>query len=247
MDVATRRVRVPQMAHGLWWIARWSPDGRMLACAGQVLEGDSLRWVLALAGPSEGSPRIDPLPAAILHVQSLAWSPDGRSIALYTMPGRPGPREIYVLDVAGRTVELVHSAVTGPGCEQIAYVLRTGKPCFLEVSREQDGHAVGLKELGAGSDGHRELARIEIPAGSSLGTVRLSPDGEGLAGGVSLADGKSEFILWSHAGRTGSIPVAVRRYGTDVVAWSHSAHEIAVTYPEEDGSRIAVYRLVLGD
>ena len=102
------RTAVPD-DHDPWGEIAWSPDDRRIA----GVKGNGAGGDVLLVAPSDGSAPAHPLPeAATKNVTSMAWSPDGTSIAVVTIPcapdapGAPCPSNLEILDATtGRRID----------------------------------------------------------------------------------------------------------------------------------------------
>ncbi|HDT14160.1 MAG TPA: tetratricopeptide repeat protein, partial [Candidatus Aminicenantes bacterium] len=83
-------------------ISTWSADGKKIAHAWYLHEADLARSELRIVGIDGGKPRVLPLGDGIREIGSLAWSPDGESIAASVYP-RTGPTKIILISPNGGT------------------------------------------------------------------------------------------------------------------------------------------------
>ncbi|MEU0176297.1 hypothetical protein ABZ178_23530 [Streptomyces massasporeus] len=218
VDLSSRFIETPSSsAHDL----KFSPSGSLLAVASpqgvQVLETETWQQVTPLFGTSLGD-EFD------RWAERVAFSPDGRRLALTTMVWT---RNIQLWDVQNRV--LVGKPWNG----------QTGAVRTVAFSHDSRRIAVGSRELGisvwdVSSDEPVEVAR---PAdGEHPGEVRFSPDGRFLAmcgpRGVTLwgtqtwepellSTDETRHITFSTDGR---FLAGATREG--VVLWSCEAYEV---------------------
>jgi WD40 repeat protein len=184
--------------------AALSPDGRTLAVSGLP---DTFRpgmtypvFLITLADE-----RIDKVLAEQNPVQSLAFSPDGKRLAVATFTqqeqGRPGPPE----------TAQVHLWEVGPG-KKLDLELTSGKPRIPDLAFSPDGRTLAAVEPG-------DTARIwPLPAGAPAqvlrggyraayrsrapGCLAWSPDGKTLVvGGAETATVAAFLQVWSADGK----------------------------------------------
>jgi WD40 repeat protein len=233
----------------------FSPDGRFLAVGGKKAE--VRLWRLSVDAPAEA----EPIP--ILSVRRLAFSPDGKVLAVSTWLDR----EIILWDLLANRVRMVlHSGLdvasiafspdsrylaTG-GTEKcpsiVIWELGTGRPC-----RQLDGSFGTIRSVAFSRDGnllasgssHEPFVRLwnlgtgrlsQLLAGHRLGTnsVAFSPDGTTL--GTAGNDGKVR--LWSV--ETGKSEAVLDGQATwlDGVAFANGGRTLAATFAGDNHIRL---------
>jgi serine/threonine-protein kinase len=205
----------------------WSPDGQSIAYVsrrGPFAEKGAMRIVIqSQADGRERELRYD-IPA---NMTRLAWSPDGRILAMRTMVG--GVFGIHLVDVTNGTIlktlrrrnppeQYVEDQISDLAWldrETIVFATRGGIETFDVTSAD-------------------EQQRWVAPAGTSLQGMSLSPDR--LMAAVALADDGSVNARWFSVGamRFGqpSLKVLTRVNAPEVLwmqAWSADGQAILVT------------------
>ena len=186
--------------HQLDGASALSPDGNLLAAGTRA--GTVLLWNVA----EPARPRLigKPIPLGNQPVGRMAFSPDGRTIAV-AVPVAVGNATVRLVDVAVPTRAL-------PAGRPLPGLSRTGTADqVLDVAFSPDGHTV------AASTANRtvwlwDVAQIRTPRvlgeplrgpDSQVPTVTFSPDGRTLAAGTA----DHSVWLWDIADRTGPKPI----------------------------------------
>jgi TolB protein len=154
------------------WVFRptWTPDGTQIAFMADTGSPFLLPWTMNTQGEAR---RQLQLGGAFEMVDSVAWAPDGKRLAISgfigTPSGQPLPGQVYVWET-GKSAQPFTENQNGaydptwsPSGEWLAYAARNGPRSNVYARRVEDGEEVQLSKL--------ELARS--PA--------WSPDGKSIA------------------------------------------------------------------
>ena len=199
----------------------WSPDGRFIAFVRESDQGSEVLLVPSLGGPERLLRHRD---CGFRSYRNLAWSPDGKLVAVIDRASSNGPCRIYFVSVANLEEREFTSPPTG-------YVADTD-PAF-----SPDGQALAFVRWG------EDLASGDIylqpVAGGQAG--RLTSDGKQIQGLAWTADGRSIiysanraglFILWG-VPISGGEPEALAGIGQDAYNPAVSPHGKLLAYTQQ--------------
>ncbi len=185
---------------------QWSPDGRRLAFLSRR-RGWSQVWLIDAPVPRRGRPQRDPRPpeAAVLtpsgiDVEHMAWSPDGRRMAVTAQqaPDALDTSQIAIVDIAtGRSDIVAGERSHDTGAQWLAdgslVYVSDADGWFQVVRRSPDG-----RDRVVVTDGEREHGE---PQGA-YGYVPLpSPDGSRIVH-IEVHDGLIDLVVRSLADAT---------------------------------------------
>jgi|GEM_PF-5439264 len=213
----------------------WSPDGQRIAyvTTGSNLGGARTLPQLYIVN-SDGTNRRNPFPGGGFNpMGNLAWSPDGKKIAIVASGGSSGDTEVYVVDLEGNKATNVSQYVWrdegfswSPDGQWIAFL----------------SNRDGLWDIFKVRPNGTELTRLTNRLNVSSAGVWWSPDGEHLA-----------FIM--NTSKPGELPgdlYLVRPDGTEQVrltvhgrvrgqvAWSPDSTLLAFVSPKDGQTDIRV-------
>jgi dipeptidyl aminopeptidase/acylaminoacyl peptidase len=183
---------------------RWAPDGRRLAFISRR-RGWSQVWIVDAPVPRRGRPARDPRPpeprplsATAIDVEDLAWSPDGRTIAVMAIRAPDhSVGEIHLIDVASGE----ERRVAGGGNEGASGPRPTPDGGWLYAS-DADGWfqtvhlSVDGRERRVLTSGKREHGE---PTGSPGYVALPSPDGSRFVH-IDVHDGFVDLVVAPAAG-----------------------------------------------
>ncbi len=168
---------------------RWSPDGIRLACVsgnsfyatvGAVSGIGSMFGNLApsriVIVPAAGGPPVSVTDSGSLH-QSPVWSPDGQT--LFYVSNRQGPRDVYALDVGGRSPADGEPArvTAGMGAQSIDFSADGARMVYVAYSSTANVWSMPIPARPPGSD----TTAVPVTTGNqTVEGVRVSPDGRWL-------------------------------------------------------------------
>jgi Tol biopolymer transport system component len=211
--------------------AKWSPDGRHLACAVEQNHQWHLRiWTLTTGEEQELAPHLD--------VRRPDWSADGRFIL------------VTGFDYDRRTQEDYHGGIYKIDAQDGDVTELVALPPVEEWRRDNwtsataiwttDGRAIFYKS-------HGKIVRRDIESGREELLYRndhfekalaLSPDGEALAFGVRTPDDPNGRILTMPA--SGGEPRELCRSSTRAITWTPDSEY--VLYAEPQGKSTTIWR-----
>ena len=232
-DVAARKRLVDEplpVKEGIVWSVAFSPDGKTIAAGYgrrsfiDVGEGGVVLWDVA----SRKRLVDEPLPVKEGDVKSVAFSPDGKTIAA-GFDVRPRRRRGAV--GRGRTQTPGRRATLREG----------GRRSERGLQPRRQDHRGRIQ--GPGRRRGRRAAvgsgRTQAPVGEPLPvkegevtSVALSPDGKTVAAGFERLDGRNGVVLWDVAARKRLVdePLPLEEGGVTSVALSPDGKTIAAGY-----------------
>jgi Tol biopolymer transport system component len=158
----------------------WSPNGTSIA----FVRFDGFRDGLWVVNADGSDPR--PLQTGFVSMNALAWSPDGREIAVVGFFG-PGPTvgddQIYLL--SAETGELLGSVYGGQGrvIGSVAWSPSGGQLAFDSSGSDGSPEGAGIYIIGADGSGLTILTSCDIspPVVCNVSYPEWSPDGTAIA------------------------------------------------------------------
>ncbi len=155
---------------------RFSPDGNRIAyISDQPVNGRTGAglWIYDIAQAAHT--RVD-LPAS--DVSAPAWSPDGRSVALFaSIAGSPLASQLTIADLEDGSLTPVHTPIPAQGISWSsdgAFIATTELAPYSTRFRE------GLYQMIVSSPATGELYRVEPVAHKSMSSVALTPVGQAM-------------------------------------------------------------------